>query len=157
MRGGQSSIEYLFIVAAALVMVLLVIHVLKGATESVPQYHEVVISYVNYNPPGNDLEGEGEYVVIENIGISDVDMTGWQLRDAADHTYTFPNGFVLKAGAEVRVHTGSGTDTETDLYWGRRQAVWNNNGDTAYLYDAEGNLVDKCSWTGKEGGSVSCH
>ncbi|WP_461862693.1 lamin tail domain-containing protein [Thermococcus sp.] len=155
MKRGQSSLEYLFMIAVALVMVAVVVHHLAGITSSIPGSSGVVISYVDYDPPGDDVEGE--YVVIENEGLSDVDLTGWQLRDEANHAYTFPTGFILKAGASVRVHTGEGTDTDTDLYWGRKQAVWNNNGDTAYLYNAEGKLVDKCSWTGDEGGAVTCH
>lgn len=87
----------------------------------------------------------------------DEDLSGWKLVDEKKHTYSLPDGFILKAGKTVTVHTGSGTDTDTDLYWGRKWAVWNNDGDTAYLYDASGNLVDSCSWTGEEWGAVSCH
>ena len=38
-------------------------------------------------------------------------------------TYSFPSGFTLSAGSSVRVHTGDGTDTTTDLYWGRGSGV----------------------------------
>lgn len=155
MKRGQSALEYILAIALALAAVAVVVHYLSGAASSIPGASGVVISYVEYNPPGNDVEGE--YVVIENDGLSDVNMGGWKLMDESNHVYTFPSGFVLRSGASVRVHTGSGVDTETDLYWGRKQAVWNNDGDTAYLYNAEGKLVDKCSWTGKEGGAVSCH
>jgi len=152
---AQSSIEYLFMIAVALVIVLFTIYTIKEALLTVPETQVVIISYVEYDPPGSDVEGE--YVRITNTGLADVDMSGWQLKDEKDHAYTFPPGFVLKAGASVRVHTGSGEDNSTDLYWGRGRAVWNNDGDTAYLYDASGKLVDRCSWTGKEGGAVSCH
>lgn len=154
---GQSSVEYLFMIAVALAIVAVVVFALQHHAKVAENIagEGVVIAYVEYNPPGDDVLGE--YVLIKNEGLTDVDMSGWQLKDEQNHVYTFPNGFILKAGASVKVHTGPGNDTDTDLYWGRRQAVWNNNGDTAYLYDAEGHLVDKCSWTGDEGGAVSCH
>jgi endonuclease YncB( thermonuclease family) len=82
-----------------------------------------------------------EYVDIKNVSGDSVDVTGWSLEDAVGTTYTFPSGFSLADGATVRVHTGSGTDSSTDLYWGRGSAVWNNSGDTANLYDGAGNLV----------------
>jgi hypothetical protein len=35
-----------------------------------------------------------------------------------------------------------GSNTATELYWGRSYgAVWNNDGDTLYLRDSNGNLV----------------
>ena len=29
-------------------------------------------------------------------------------------------------------------DAATELYWGSRRAIWNNDRDAAYLYDASG-------------------
>lgn len=157
MGRAQSSLEYLLMIAMVLVIVAVVISVASRHVKVAENLagEGVVIAYVEYNPPGDDVSGE--YVLIKNEGLIDVDMSGWQLKDEQNHVFTFPNGFILKAGASVKVHTGSGEDTDTNLYWGRGQAVWNNGGDTAYLYDSNGNLVDSCSWTGDEGGAVSCH
>ncbi|WP_135824262.1 DUF4350 domain-containing protein [Halorussus ruber] len=82
-----------------------------------------------------------EYVDVKNDGSSGQDMTGWTLEDEAGYTYQFPDGFSLGAGETVRVHTGSGTDSSTDLYWGSGSPVWNNDSDTAYLYDDGNNLA----------------
>ncbi|HDN17806.1 MAG TPA: DUF1669 domain-containing protein [Candidatus Bathyarchaeota archaeon] len=107
---------------------------------------KVVISYVHYDAAGNDHYNlNDEYVVIWNRGTSPVDMTGWRLKDRAGHTFTFPS-FVLGPNKKVAIYTGSGTNTSTKLYWGRNRAVWNNNGDTAYLYDSNWNLIDVYSW-----------
>jgi len=108
-----------------------------------PSPANVQITYIEYNPPGNDVEGE--YVRIENLGGSATEMTKWTLRDDANHTFTFPT-FTLNAGATVRVWTKSGTNTSTDLYWGSGSAIWNNTGDTAYLRDDHGNLIDTYSY-----------
>jgi hypothetical protein len=72
-------------------------------------------------------------------------MTDWTLSDEASHTYTFPT-FTLGSGASVREWTKSGTDTATDLYGGSGSAIWNNTGDTAYLRDDLGSLVDTFSY-----------
>jgi len=72
-------------------------------------------------------------------------MSGWHVQDEVDTTYTFP-AFTLLARAHVRLHTGSGTNTATDLYWARGRAVWNNTGDTVYLYNSAWVLVDSYSY-----------
>ncbi len=33
----------------------------------------------------------------------------------------------------MTLHTGGGTDTETERYWGRNGAVWNNDDDTVIV------------------------
>lgn len=93
---------------------------------------------------GNERDNlNDEYVVLVNAGETAVELTGWRLSDEKDHVYLFPSGFTLAPGATVTVHTGRGTDNQTDLYWGSDAPVWNNDGDTAFLEDASGGLVDE--------------
>ena len=103
---------------------------------------------VQYNSPGNDTGSNyslnAEWVRITNHRSTDRVLTGWTIKDKAGFVYTFPT-FTLKAGASVRVHTGSGTDSKTDLYWDRTWYVWNNTGDTAYLRTTSV-THDSCSW-----------
>jgi competence protein ComEC len=97
---------------------------------------------VHEDAPGNDNENpNGEYVVFENDGGEPLDLGGWTVTDEADHEYAFPSGFELGAGEQVTLYTGSGTDTETELYWGMERAVWNNAGDTVTVRDDDGSVV----------------
>jgi competence protein ComEC len=80
-------------------------------------------------------------VRFRNVGDEALDLSGWTVRDDVGKTYEFPDGFVLEAGASVRLHTGSGTDTATDLYWGASQPVWNNDGDTVIVETDAGETV----------------
>jgi hypothetical protein len=96
--------------------------------------------------PGNENENlTKEYVCFVNRDTVAVNMGGWHVQDEVTHDYTFP-AFTLAPGARVRLRTGSGTDTTTDLYWGEGQAVWNNGGDTIYLYDGGWNLIDSYTY-----------
>ena len=91
---------------------------------------------------GNDHRNpNGEYAVIENLESEDRAIGGWTLCDRANHCFTFPPDALLAAGGRLVVHTGSGQADGTRYYMGRRQAVWNNNGDTATLYDSGGATV----------------
>ena len=90
-----------------------------------------------------DLSLDEEWVKITNTGTSSISLTGWELKDEGDkYTYTFAS-FSLESGSTVTVHTEQGTNTATELYWGSGRPIWNNDGDTARLYNINGNLVDK--------------
>ncbi|HET7173271.1 MAG TPA: lamin tail domain-containing protein [Nocardioidaceae bacterium] len=111
---------------------------------------------VEYDPSGDDnYELDSEWIELRNGGSGSVSLAGWRISDASIHTFAFPAGFTLPAGGTVRVHTGSGRDTATDLYWGEGSAVWNNDGDTATLRNGSGATVATCRYGG--GGSyASC-
>jgi micrococcal nuclease len=97
---------------------------------------------VSPDAPGDDRENlNGETVRIRNEGSTPLDLSGWTVRDEADHVYTFPEGTTLAPGATLTLHTGSGTDGDGDRYWGRSSPVWNNDGDTAVVSDAGGRVV----------------
>ncbi|RDZ64802.1 endonuclease [Haloferax sp. Atlit-12N] len=92
--------------------------------------------------PGNDNDNlNEEYVTLRNDGDAAIDLSGWTVSDAAGATYTFAEGTELDPGASLTLHTGSGTDTDEDVYWGRGGAVWNNGGDTVTIRDAAGTEV----------------
>ena len=114
----------------------------------------VGISWAEDEKVGIDAEMEGvygvvienvswvdEWVEISNLGEAAQDLTGWTLKDEQNHTYTFPEGFVLMEGVSVLVHTGVGDDTATDLYMDLASPIWNNGGDVATLLDPDGNVV----------------
>ncbi|MFB6135842.1 MAG: lamin tail domain-containing protein [Halobacteriaceae archaeon] len=99
---------------------------------------------VRADPPGDDREDlNGEYVRLRNGRDRPLDLTGWTVSDEAGHVYRFPDGFTLGAGATVTLHTGSGADAGTDLYWGAPGPVWNNAGDTVVVRDADGQVVTR--------------
>jgi len=58
-----------------------------------------------------------------------------------------PEGVSLDPGETVTLHTGSGTDTATDLYWGSGSPVWNNGGDTVFVTTDDGELVVEESYS----------
>lgn len=103
---------------------------------------DVVVAAVHADAAGNDGANlNDEYVVLENAGDETLAIGGWTVSDAAGHTYAFPDGATLGAGARLTLHTGSGEDTARHRYWGRESPVWNNDGDTITVRDGSGRLV----------------
>jgi hypothetical protein len=109
----------------------------------------VRISSIQYDSPGSDDRTNSslnaEWVRIHNYSTHRKTLTGWTLRDASRHVYRFPS-FSLAAGTSVRVHTGRGTNSAKNLYWGSRAYVWNNTGDKATLKNSAGTTMSTRSW-----------
>jgi len=72
-------------------------------------------------------------------------MSGWVIVSVkGDQRFSFPDGFVLKAGQSVTVQSGSKAQNNPPsiLLW-TTSNIWNNEGDPAELYDNKGNLIAK--------------
>jgi competence protein ComEC len=108
---------------------------------------ELVVDEIHADAAGDERENlDDEYVVFANDGDAALDLTGWTVEDEAGATYTFPDGYTLDAGERVTLHTGSGTDTERDLYWGSGSPIWNNGGDTVIVRNSQGDVVREVSY-----------
>ncbi|MFE5807717.1 hypothetical protein [Streptomyces sp. NPDC056491] len=59
--------------------------------------------------------------------------------------YRFDN-VRIGSRATIRIHTGNGRDTRTDLFQDRRDYVWDNRFDTAIVRDDRGRTVDTETW-----------
>ena len=82
---------------------------------------------------------EGESIRLLNSG-GEVSMAEWTLDDGEGHVYPFP-AFTFYTTGAVYVHTGSGSDTSIDLYWGLEEAIL-LPGKVITLRDASGNIQD---------------
>ncbi|RZN33708.1 MAG: hypothetical protein EFT35_10260 [Methanophagales archaeon ANME-1-THS] len=112
----------------------------------------ITILQFHWNAAGDDCSNlNDEYITFKNTCTASITMTGWTVKDDANHIYHFPD-FRLAGGATVTLYTGSGQDTARALYWKSSghtcNAVWNNDGDTLYLRDITGNLVMSYRYSG---------
>ena len=106
----------------------------------------VAIVGLRLDAEGDDAQNlNDEWVEVRNEGAEPVDLSGWGLRDeSSSHRFTFPRAFTLAPGATVRIRSGCGTGSATELFWCTSgSAIWNNDGDTAFLTDPAGNIVDR--------------
>lgn len=102
---------------------------------------ELVIADIQDNAPGVESDNlDKEYVAFRNDGNARLDISGWTVSEGDDNQYTFQE-ITLNPGDTIRLRTGIGSDTESDVYWGLESPVWNNNGDTITVRDATGSIV----------------
>jgi hypothetical protein len=112
----------------------------------------VKIYEIYYNSPGSPDAGSntslnGEWVQLKNTCTTRKNLYGYKIVDLASHTYRFGSTFYLGAGSKVKIHTGKGTNTSTDRYWGSGWYIWNQDKDTAKLYNSSGTLIRTCSYS----------
>ncbi|MDT3433949.1 lamin tail domain-containing protein [Haloarcula sp. 1CSR25-25] len=113
-----------------------------GGTPAGNTSGDLVIDRVRADAAGDDRDNlNDEYVVFRNAGADPLAMGGWTVADESGRTYVFPDGFTLDPDETVTLHTGSGTDTDTDRYWGSARPIWNNGGDTVTVTDADNATV----------------
>ncbi len=106
------------------------------------------------DPVGDDAQNiNDEYVAIVNDGTNRVDLSRWIMRDGSLEWLRLPAGTAVDPGGVLTIRSGSGQNTASSVYWGRRAPVWANFttargtrtkfgfiGDGAYLLDPRGNV-----------------
>lgn len=113
----------------------------------------ISITNFHFNAAGNDNYNlNDEFVTFENKCSYSIDTMGWTVKDeTANHIYTFPS-FTFNPASSFTLYTGIGQNTNNALYWGRTPAsyaaIWNNNGDTLFLRESNGDLVLTQSYIG---------
>ena len=110
---------------------------------------------VQYDSPGPDNRSpaslNAEWISVVNDGSVAVNLAGWSIRDDTGHEFSFGKVRIEGNGGRLWVHTGSGTDTATHVYWNSRAYIWNNTTDTAELRTAAGKRWHTCTWKSESG------
>ena len=94
-----------------------------------------------------------EYVTIKNIGRKTVNLRGFALRDAGDHTVKFRTG-KLRAGRTLRVVTGCRKGHRSPVRRGaryyacRKAEVWDDAADVVELLGRGGGLLAQKTYGG---------
>ncbi len=89
-----------------------------------------------------------DYVALKNNSNSAVNLKGWHIIDTTPtnqkrHEFVFKKDFFLAVDAEVKIWSGIGNEDANNIYQNRKAKIWNNPGDTATLYDTNGNEVHR--------------
>jgi hypothetical protein len=102
-----------------------------------------------------ELNLPGKYVRITNTGSTPVVMTGWKITNSQGNSLNFidfPLGggttftYVLNPYSTITVYFGKeGMVSSSELYYPYGTDFWNQNGDTASLYNPQGQLVGRIS------------
>jgi len=88
-----------------------------------------------------EVESEKEIVHFVN-SCQNVKANNWVLKDESRKIYLIRN---ITFG-NITIHTTAGNDNETDLFWNSKQAIWNNDRDSVYLFDSDEKIIAYTSY-----------
>jgi len=107
-------------------------------TEAASTQGEAVVRIGEVANPG-DLAAEAVQIV--NSGARQIGLVGWKISDESGFVYTFGQVTLFGEGAGILIHTETGVNGPTDLFWGLESPVW-ESGETVTLTDAAGSIQD---------------
>ena len=119
--------------------------ILFCSVNSFAQLPSVIFNEINYNSaPEADAE---DWVEIYNRSGSDVDISGWVLKDSNDDNgFVIPSGTVLGTGEYLVLVTDSaafrGNHPNVIHFIGAVDFKFSNGGELLRLYDSGGELID---------------
>ncbi|SHI81540.1 MBL fold metallo-hydrolase [Desulfosporosinus lacus] len=92
----------------------------------------------------SNVDLRGEAVTITNRSNTAVNLTGWKLvSEVGNQIYNFPADTTLTPGGSLKVVSGEKARAGSDSLLWTESNIWNNDGDPAALYDAQGQLAAK--------------
>jgi murein DD-endopeptidase MepM/ murein hydrolase activator NlpD len=110
----------------------------------------VAITAVRFQGVRDDQTPNNEYVEItrdNRFAPATLDLSGFTIKNKAGDVFTFPSGFTLTTDrTTVKVFTGSGTNTSTELFWGQTAGKWNNLLDCVKFFNALGSIRNQAGW-----------
>ena len=119
--------------------------------QNISQYFGcILIDRFIYDAEGDDCENpNAEYVILKNI-CEDINVNNWIIKDEGRNRYVF-DSVIFKNNSTLTLHSGSGSDDKSRLifFWnntGRCLSIWNNDHDTFFMNDENGNLVLKYNY-----------
>lgn len=110
-----------------------------------PDYN-IWIEEFNYDAEGNDNDNlNDEYVRIMADDL--VNFTNWRVEDSDGNGFTFGMLFTMpNETTGFTLFSGDGFNFLLTQYWESDTEIWDNYGDTLYLYDHNGRLVLEYSY-----------
>ncbi|MBW4592178.1 MAG: lamin tail domain-containing protein [Brasilonema angustatum HA4187-MV1] len=94
-----------------------------------------------------------QYIEITNQGSTLTDISGWKVTLATNtKEFLFPSGTMLQSAQSFRVYTNSVHPESGGFSFGIESFICNDKGDSAKLYDAQGNQVS--TWAYDQQGNV---
>lgn len=89
-----------------------------------------------------DLDLKEEIVKIKNNSNEKIDISGWLLLSVkGDQKFHFPKGTIINSGETIKIASGKNADKKSNVIIWTKAYIWNNDGDSAKLFNEKGELI----------------
>ncbi|MBP0031743.1 MAG: lamin tail domain-containing protein [Roseofilum sp. Belize BBD 4] len=107
---------------------------------------KVAIAEIGYKGQIKGSQSD-EYIAIANHSDKSVDLSGWKvLSSGRNKEFIFPESTSLASGQTIRVYTDQINQESGGFSFEYNSALWNDQGGTGKLFDAQGNEVSSYSY-----------
>jgi len=113
----------------------------KAEEDAIKNFRGMWKKSTNYGCFKSDIDERAELVILTNI-CDPINIMDWTLKDESRRVYKF----LSTSQTKIRIHSEIGENNETDLFWNEKTNIWNNDRDTLYLFDKDGNIVHHNSY-----------
>ena len=101
----------------------------------------IKVKEFHYDAKGDDSKNlNDEYFVLKNDCSFSINLSGWNVKDKSLNSFYLPE-FILEKKAEVKICSGQGNNSKSEIFLNSRYPIWNNDEDSLYLRDEKGHLV----------------
>jgi hypothetical protein len=131
--------------------------VVAAAPAQAAEYHSALkIRGVQYDAPGPDSNScatgntDKEYLTIKNYSSSaTINLKNYLVKDKTGNRFLFTANHYLQPGDYVKLRGGNGADSDSRnvVYRDNCNFMWNNPGDTIYLYKPSRSRSDVHAYT----------
>ena len=91
--------------------------------------------------------GLAEHALLSNDSSVAVDLSGWRIEDDDRSSLTIPDAITLAPHETLAICSGAGCVGKPQAHLQlSKQNIWGNDGDTAFLFDADGRQVASFSY-----------
>ena len=88
-----------------------------------------------YNCFESEINEKQEIVILKNK-CSNINIGSWIIKDESTKTLKFSNQEI----GQITIHSAKGENDKENIFWNAGN-VWNNDRDTLYLFDENGNIA----------------
>lgn len=105
------------------------------------EYSDCVnLDSLHYNAKGEDDKNlSDEFFVIKNSCAEDIIAKSWSVRNTF-RVFGIPE-FSMRAASKIKVISGSGRNSDGEIFLSSDRPIWNNKGDVMYLRDENGGVI----------------
>lgn len=87
------------------------------------------------------VDYKNQIIVLKNSCGIDCELSGWSIKDEGRKNFVFDD-FILDSGEKVNIVIKKGTNNNSHIFWDDYSYVITSSGDSIFLRDSEGKLVD---------------
>jgi len=113
----------------------------KAEAQAINQEKGIWKKSSHYGCFTSQIDKKSEVLILTN-NCPEINLKSWILKDESRKNYKFQDIAITS----INLHSKNGKNNSTNIFWNSKTNIWNNDRDTLYLFDENGNIVHHNSY-----------